>query len=195
MNTLHSIRHEATIPTTASAIMPSMLKLQSAASKATSASFEHYLNTQLNATTPPADGVVRQSPATSQNIGAAVNANTSPGMIASQLLAANQPPANQQLATLTAPLYSPTYMQQFTYNGFVNQANQQNQQSAAVYQLDVNNWALNEAQRQGLGLPSQPPPTAPQYVAVNGLGYNQWWSSLANMGNPAPVNFIDPIPT
>jgi hypothetical protein len=195
MNTLHSIRHEATFPATVSAIMPSMLKLQSAASKATSASFEHYLTTQLNSTTPPADGVARQPSGTSQNIGAAVSVNNSPATIASQLLAANQPPADQQLVALTAPLYSPTYMQQFTYNGFINQANQQNQQSAAVYQLDVNNWALNETQRQGLGLPSQPPPTAPQYVAVNGLGYNQWWSSLAGMGNPPAVNFIDPIPT
>jgi hypothetical protein len=175
--------------------MQSMLRLQSLASKATAGSFEQYLNTQLNSTATPADGVVRQSTATSQNIVAAVGANPTPGMIATQLLAANQPPASQPLTALTAPLYSPTYMQQFTYNGFVNQANQQNQQSAAVYQLDMNNWALNETQRQGLGLPSQPPPTAPQYVAVNGLGYNQWWSNLANMGNPPAVDFITPIAT
>ena len=188
----------------------SMLRLQSDASKATSTTFAQYLNAHLGPATTPAYGVARQSivatsvstNVSSQNIATTTPAssppassNDSPTSIAAQLLAANQPPADQQLTPLTGPLYSPTYMQQFTFNGFVNEANQQNQQNAALYQLDMNNWALNETQRQGLGLPSQPPPAAPKYVAVNDLGYDQWWSSLANLGNPAPVDFINPIAT
>ena len=178
-------------------VVQSMLKLQSDASKATSTSFAQYLNAHLGPAAAPAYGVARQPNVSSQNIGTppAAGSSNSPTSIAAQLLAANQPPVNQPPTPLTGALYSPTYMQQFTYNGFVNQANQQNQQSRALYQLDMNNWALNETQRQGLGLPSQPPPTAPHYVAVNGLGYDQWWSSLANPGDPAPVNFINPIAT
>jgi len=197
MNTLHSLRREAPV----TPVVQSMLKLQSDASKATSTSFAQYLNAHLGPTTAPAYGVARQSivstSVASQNPATtpAASSNNSPTSMAAQLLSANQPPPDQQLTPLTGALYSPLYMQQFTFNGFVSQANLQNQQSAAVYQLDMNNWALNETQRQGLGLPSQPPPAAPKYVAVNDLGYDQWWSSLTNLGNPAPVDFINPVAT
>jgi len=119
------------------------------------------------------------------------SAKQTPAQVATQLLAQNPPPA-QPTEPVNGPLYSGTYMQELTYNGFVNQANLQNQNAAAHYQLDMSNWALNETQRESLGLPSQPPPSAPQYVAVNASGFNQWWSSLASFGDPPPVTFINP---
>jgi hypothetical protein len=189
MNNLHSMRHALPV----SPAMQPMLKLQSAASKASSVSFEQYLNAQLNTSATRTQGITGQSFVASQTLATPTIPSNTPSSVAAQLFAANQPPPGQPLEPVTAPLYSPTYMQQFTYNGFVNQANQQNQKTAAVYQLDMNNWALNENQRQSLGLPEQPPPAAPQYVAVNSAGYNQWWSSLSNLGNPAPVDFITPI--
>jgi hypothetical protein len=189
MNTLHSMRHALPV----APAMQSMLKLQSAASKASSVSFEQYLNAQLNTSAAPTQGITGQSFVASQIPATPPSPSNSPSTVAAQLFAANQPPPSQPLEPVTGPLYSPTYMQQFTYNGFVSQANEQNQKTAAVYQLDMNNWALNEGQRQSLGLPDQPPPAAPQYVAVNNAGYNQWWSSLSNPGDAAPVDFITPI--
>jgi hypothetical protein len=191
MNTLHSMLHSTPV----TPVLQSMLKLQSDTNKAASLPFEQFLEAHLNATTAPADGVASQSTVTRQETATPASSSLSPASIAAQLLAANQPPADQPFIPITGPLYSPTYMQQFTYNGFVSQANLQNQQSAALYQLNMNNWALNESQREGLGLPSQPPPAAPTYVAVNAAGYNQWWASLTNLGDPAPVNFLTPIAT
>jgi hypothetical protein len=191
MNNLPSMRHAAPV----TPVIESMLKLQSETNKATSTSFEQFLEAHLNSVNTPAVSVASQSIVTSQKTATPAASTATPDSIAANLIAANQPPAGQPFANITAPLYSPTYMQQFTYNGFVSQANQQNQQSAALYQLNMSNWALNESQREGLDLPSQPPPTAPQYVAVNSAGYNQWWSSLAGAGDPPPINFITPIAT
>jgi hypothetical protein len=191
MNNLASVRHGAPVMP----VMESMLKLQSVTNKATSTSFEQFLEAHLNAPSTPAVSVASQSIVTSQNTATSATSTETPDSLAAQLMAANQPPDAQPFVNITAPLYSPAYMQQFTYNGFVSQANQQNQQTAALYQLNMSNWALNETQRQGLGLPAEPPPTAPQYVAVNNAGYNQWWSSLTNLGNPPAVNFITPIAT
>ena len=171
----------------------SLLKLQSAANKASSASFAQYLTAHLNATKAPAYGVASQSSVTSQNSVTPATSSQTPAEIAAQLLAANPLPSPQGLQPLSAPVYSGTYMQELTYNGFVSQANLQNRNAAAEFQLNVSNWALNENQREALGLPSQPPPTAPQYVAVNNSGFQQWWSSLSNVGDPAAVTFIAPI--
>jgi len=172
-----------------------MLKLQSDTSKAASVPFEQFLEAHLEPATALAEGVASQSTVTRREPASPASSSPTPVSIAAQLLAANQPPADQPFIPVTGALYSPTYMQQFTYNGFVSQANLQNQQTAALYQLNMNNWALNENQREGLGLPSQPPPAAPTYVAVSAAGYNQWWASLANEGDAPPVNFITPIAT
>jgi len=191
MNTLHSLRHSAPV----TPVLQSVLKLQSDTNKTASLPFEQFLEDHLQSTTPPADGVASQSTVTRRESATPASSSATPASIADQLLAANQPPSDQPFIPVTGALYTPAYIQQFTYNGFISQANLQNQQTAALYQLNVSNWALNEGQREGLGLPSQPPPAAPQYVAVNAAGYDQWWSSLANLGDPPPVNFITPIAT
>jgi hypothetical protein len=194
MNNLPSMRHATPV----TPVIESMLKLQSETNKATSTSFGQFLEAHINAANAPAVSVASQSIVTSQKTATPdtpASSTETPDSMAARLIAANQPPVGQAFANITAPLYSPTYMEQFTYNGFVSQANQQNQQSAALYQLNMSNWALNESQREGIGLPSQPPPTAPQYVAVNSAGYSQWWSSLSSPGDPPPINFITPIAT
>ncbi len=187
----HSLtEHSAPAP----ALAQSLLKVQSTANKASSSSFAQYLAANLSSARVPSAGVARQSPVTSQNSAVVTTASQTPAQLASQLLAQNSLPPAQPTEPVNGPLYSGSYMQELTYNGFVNQANLQNQNAAAQYQLDMSNWALNETQRDSIGLPSQPPPTAPQYVAVNSSGFNQWWSSLSNYGDPAPVTFINPIP-
>jgi len=189
MNTLQLTRHMTPV----SSATQSLLKLQSATNKASSDSFAQYLTAHLNSTKAPSYGVASQSSVASQNSVTATSSGQTPDEIAAHLLAANPMPGPQAFQSLSAPMYSGAYMQEVTYNGFVSQANLQNRNAAAEFQLNVSNWALNENQREALGLPSQPPPAAPQYVAVNNAGFQQWWSSLAKVGDPAPVTFFTPI--
>ena len=189
MNTIQFTRHNAPI----SAATLSLLKLQSGANKAGSDSFSQHLTAHVNRTAVPSYGIVSQPSVARQNSATSTSAAQTPATLATQLLAANPLPPPQPLQPINAPLYSSGYAKQLNYNGFVSQANLQNQKTAAEYQLNVSNWALNEGQRQSLGLASQPPPTAPQYVAVNGAGFDQWWSGLANFGDAPPITFITPV--
>jgi hypothetical protein len=203
MNTLQFMRHSATL----SPVSQSLLKLNAAANQARSGSFAQYLNADLASTPTPANDLASQVLVPSQKSAASLASTTSnprpnptstPGEVATRLLAANQPPAAESLDAMNGPLYSSAYMDEVNYNSFVNQTNLQNQKTLGEYTLDVTNWALNEGQREGLGLPSEAPPAAPQYLAVNAAGYDQWWSTVSNVahfGNAPPVNFITPVST